>query len=86
MQSHWADGVVEGYRATYQTAAGGQVYVSAVRFTDPKWATPDRPLAPLAASRDASVRVVRGATVITISGSANTECFDAISRYIQSLK
>jgi hypothetical protein len=86
LESKWADDVVEAYRATYQTADGGQVQVSAVRFNDSRWATVDSPSRALAKSAGASIRVVRDATVILISGASRGDCFESINRHIAALK
>jgi hypothetical protein len=86
LESKWADDVVEGYRATYSSATGGQIQVSAVRFNDARWATSDSPLEAAHASRRASFRIVRGATAILVTGAAYDDCFNAISGYIRTLK
>ncbi len=65
--------IAEAYRASYDTT-GGTVLVQAVRYTDAKWATPGEG------------RIVRGSTVILISGNPQLECFKVIQNYIQSLK
>jgi hypothetical protein len=84
--STWADNVVEAYRATYVAADGALVAVSAIRFDDAKLADADPSRGTLNASRGAPLRIVHGATAILISGPQGSACFDAVSRYVQSLR
>lgn len=86
LQSSWADNVAEAYRATYLSGDGGLVEVSAVRFVDAKWAATDWPRVAPGGSRSTSLRIVHGATAILISGPQGSACFDAVSRYVQSLR
>jgi hypothetical protein len=86
LYSAWADNVVEAYRATYMATDGGLVVVSAVRFDDATLAAADPSREPLGALRGAPLRIVHGATAILISGPQGSACFDAVSRYVQSLR
>ena len=80
LESRMVEHVAEAYRAQYVTTDGPSVFVSAVRFDDPKNVPPERERAP-----DASMfRVVRGATVLRISGSPKDACFQVVSKLIQS--
>ena len=82
LESRMVAHVAEAYRAQYVTTDGPSVFVSAVRFDDPKNVPPERERAP-----DASMfRVVRGATVLRISGSPKDACFQVVSKLIQSLR
>jgi hypothetical protein len=66
--------IAEAYRASYETAYLGPIVVQAVRYTDAKWATPGEGC------------IVRGSTVIGITGNPQGECFKAVRNYIQSIK
>lgn len=82
LESRMVEHVAEAYRAQYVTTDGPLVFVSALRFDDPKNVPPERERAP-----DASTfRVVRGATVLAISGSPKDVCFQVVSKQIQSLR
>ena len=82
LESRIVANVTEAYRAQYVTTDGPAVFVSAVRFDDPKNVPPERQRAP-----DASTfRLVRGATVLAISGSPKDACFQVVSKLIQSLR
>ena len=83
-ESKWADDVAEAYHAEYVGTSGGPVLVSAVRFKDAKHVieTPPR----LVVQPSLSARFVRGAMAIRVSGSSNRECFQAVSKYLQSLR
>ena len=66
--------IAEAYRASYETTSSGSIVVQAVRYTEAKWATPGEG------------RIVRGSTVILVTGNPQGECFNAVRKYIQSLK
>lgn len=83
-ESKWADDVAEAYHADYVGTSGGPVLVSAVRFKDANHAI-DKPPG-LGAQRSLSTRFVLGAMAIRVSGSSNLECFQAVSKYLQSLR
>ena len=83
-ESKWADDVAEAYHAEYVGTAGGPVLVSAVRFKDANHAIDKLP--GLGAQRSLSTRFVLGAMAIRASGSSNLECFQAVSKYLQSLR
>ncbi len=65
--------IAEAYRASYETTFDGSFMVQAVRYTDAKWATPEK-------------GIVRGSTVIQITGKPDGECLKTVRNYIQSLK
>jgi len=83
-ESNWAEDVAEAYHAEYVGTSGGPVLVSAVRFKDANHARAELP--GLGAQASLSARFVRGAVAIRVSGSSNRECFQAISKYLQSLR
>ena len=83
-ESKWADDVAEAYHAEYAGPSGGPELVSAVRFMDANHAIAEP--AGLGAQPSLSARFVRGAMAIRVSGSSNLECFQAISKYLQSLR
>ena len=66
--------IEEGYLASYGTTSVGVILVQAVRYTDAKWATPSEG------------RIVRGSTVILVTGNPQGECFKVVRDYIQSVK
>ena len=83
-ESKWADDVAEAYHAEYVGTSGGPVLVSAVRFKDANHAIQE--LRGLGAQASLSARFVRGAVAIRVSGTSNLECFQAVSKYVQSLR
>ena len=83
----WADNILGAYHAAYVSWDGRQVEVFAVTFNDVKLTTaPESVSALLNPPRGLTTRLVRGATVIRVSGSTSTECFRAVRAHIESLK
>jgi hypothetical protein len=81
--------ITEAYTASYEMPDNGRVIVMAVRYSDPKWATPNAPAGTIGAARSSAVettRIVRGTTVILITGTPKRECLNAVRNHIQSLK
>lgn len=85
-QAKWVENVAEAYRAEYESDGDDPVRVRAVRFGDAKWATPEPPFGTRVAMRGASARVVLGAIVVRVSAGTNSECYQAVRRYIESLR
>lgn len=82
-----ADNVLEAYHAVYGPADRPQVEVHAITFSDAALAKPDPLSAMMNPPRGLRSRLVRGATVVVVSGVAPpNECFRAIETHIGSLK
>ena len=81
-QLKWADNVVEAYWATYRAPDESLIDVTAVRFNDEALVRP----APLTPPRGMVTRISFGPTVVLVSSSVDSDCFKAISRYVQSLR
>jgi hypothetical protein len=89
LRAKLAGHITEAYRALYASPSGERIEVEAVRYADSKWATPDPPMRRVTAAHGdstASLRIVRGATVVLITGDPQRPCFKALRNHIQSLK
>jgi hypothetical protein len=81
--------ITEAYTASYEMPDNGRVIVMAVRYIDAKSATPEAPAGTIGAARFGAVettRIVRGSTVIIVTGTPKHECLNAVRNHIQSLK
>lgn len=81
--------ITEAYTASYEMPSNGHVLVQAVRYIDAKWATPEAPAGTIGAARSSSIettRIVRGSTVILVTGTPKRECLNAVRNHIRSLK
>jgi hypothetical protein len=86
-ERRWVENIREAYHAEYTAVGGSRVEVFAVTFTDAGLATAPEPLsAVLNWPRGPTRRIVRGATVIRVSASTSTACFDAVRAHVESLK
>ena len=87
MKGRWAQHVVEGYRALYDSTDGG-VEVQAIRFDDATLATTSAPsvVQLLNTPRGASDRIVLGAVVVQVTAASATPCYKAVGDHIRSLK
>jgi hypothetical protein len=80
LESRMVEHVAEAYRAQYVTTDGPLVFVSAIRFDDPKNIPPEQER-----TRDGStIRFVQDARVVAISGRPKDACFQVVSKLIQS--
>jgi len=80
LESRMVEHVAEAYRAQYVTTDGSRVFVSAIRFDDPKSVPPE----PERAHDASNIRVVRGPTVMVISGRPKDVCFQVVSKLLSS--
>jgi hypothetical protein len=80
-----ADDVREAYHAAYASADRSQTEVFAVTFSDATLAKPESLSATMNPPPGLRSRVVRGPTVIVVSGGRR-ECFRAVDEYIRSRK
>ena len=89
LRSKLTGDIAEAYSASYEIPDKGHVNVMAVRYVDAKWATPEAPAGTIGAARSRFVettRIVRGSTVILVTGTPQHECLNVIRSYIQTLK
>jgi hypothetical protein len=96
MKAKLTGDITEAYYALYHsgpsttpTTLSAWIRVQAVRYADAKWTTPDPPPPAQTVSRGdiiASLRIIRGSTVILVTGNPETECFRAVRKHIESMK
>lgn len=85
-ESQLADHVLEAYHAIYEGADGSRIVVSAVTFDDVTLARPDPLSVTMNPPRGFRSRIVRGATVVLVTASAENPCARLIDTYVRSVK
>jgi hypothetical protein len=86
LEQQLGDHVSEAYRALYQAAVGSPVEVRALTFDGPMLARPESLSMTMNPPRGFRSRSVRGATVVVVTASADTDCARAIDAHVRALK
>lgn len=88
LRAKLAGDITEGYHASYDTRDDGPILVQAVRYADATSGRPSSSTRTMTGARNSVelLRILRGSTVILITGNPQGECFRAVRNYIESVK
>lgn len=86
-ETQWVQHVVEAYHAIYDVAGTSFLEVSAVKFDDPKLASPSKSVtSEMLIPSDVGYRIVKGNVAVGLVGDETSYCFKALDAYVRGLR